>query len=84
MLCTCLHELAVFAHTFIVGLAPWSAQDGVDVFHTHVCVTVGLPGLAFVDHTFIFRLALQLVLGDNGALNTHVCYEPDCFHGPCC
>ena len=40
--------------------------------------------LVYIDHTFIFRLALQLVLGDNGALHTHVCYEPDCFHGPCC
>ena len=45
--------------------------------------------LVYMDWLFLttplfFRLALQLVLGDNGALHTHVCYEPDCFHGPCC
>ena len=57
----------------LFGLHKWSAQGDIDVFHTHVCVTVGLPGLAVVDHIVTFRLALQLVLGDNGALHIQVC-----------
>ena len=51
----------------LLGLHKWSAQDGVEMFHTHVCVQVGLPGLAVVDHTFIFLLALQLLQGVNDA-----------------
>jgi len=76
-----MHEQAVCETIhLLLGLHTWSAQGAVDVvFHTHVCVKVGLPGLAVVDHTFNFRLALQLVQGDNGALHTHLCYKPDCF-----
>ena len=33
---------AVGDHTSIVGLHKWSDQGGVEMFHTHVCVNVGL------------------------------------------
>ena len=37
-----------------------------------MCSTLnyGVPGLAVIDHTFILRLALQLVQGVNDALHT--------------
>ena len=62
---------AVRDHTFIVGLAQvvGPGQGGVDMCHTLVCVQVGLPGLAVVDHTFIFLLALQLLQGAHDALH---------------
>ena len=78
-----MHAQAFGDHNFIVALRKWSAQGGVEMFHTHLCVNVGLPGLAVVDHTFIFLLALQLLQGDNDALHTHICYELDSFPGPC-
>ena len=78
----CVQKLLETIH-LLLGLHKWSAHGGVAMFHTHVCVKVGLPGLAVVDHTFIFLLALQLLHGDNDALHTHLCYEPACFPGPC-
>ena len=78
-----LHELAVVDHIFIVGRALWSAQ-GDDVFRTLLCLRAGMHSQAVGEHTFVFSVALQFFLGDNGALHTLICYEPECFHGPCC
>ena len=53
----CMNRLLETIH-LLLGFHKWSAQGGVDVFNTHVCVKVGLRELAIVQHTFIFRLAL--------------------------
>ena len=58
----------------LLGCHKWSAQARVVLkcATPFVCVQVGLPGLAVVDHTFIFLLALQLLQGAHDALHMTV------------
>ena len=57
MLYTCLHELAVLDHTFIVGRVLWSALGDDVVFHTLLCFRAGMHEQTVGDYSFIVGLA---------------------------